>query len=357
MLAQIGIKCFRGIHEIEVDGLRRINLFVGKNNSGKTTVLEGIFLLGGATNPYQPTILGQLRGSRHIHGYPDALWRPLFFRLEPRNRIEISAKWNGETRSRTLTIEAVQLTRYADLQDFGDASGGVVSVTEDYDIGGLELRYQPSTGPEIRTRSIFDPKSGNIDAQRSDREDFTRTTFLSARAYSNLQRDAQQYSFLLRIKQEHDVLKAVKIIEPAIQRIEVLSEPSGPGIYVDVGLESLVPLATCGDGFVRLFSIAVELTASRGGTMLIDEIDNGLHYSVLPELWKLLGELSEKHDVQIFATTHNEELILSAIEAFEHQPDMLGLYRVDRRDGKHSIAAYDAEAQQAVKTSHFEVRG
>ncbi len=357
MYRQITIKDFRGIHELSLTGLRGINLFVGRNNSGKTTVLEGVFLLGGATNPFFPTTLGQLRCQRFGASYPDPLWRPLFYRLEPRANIEISGQREDEPRPRRLIIEALRVTNFADEAEYDGVGTGIASVTEDFVIGGLRLRYQPARGPEIRTQAVFDPHSGSIDAKSEEREDFLRTTFLSARAYSSLARDAQQYSFLLRIKQEQDVLDAVKIIEPTIERIEVLSEPGGPSVYVDVGLESLIPLAACGEGFVRLFSIVVELTASRHGTLLIDEIDNGLHHSILPNVWRLLGALSARHGVQIFATTHNEELLFSALEAFAERPDQIGLFRIDRRDGQHSVAAYDAEMQEAVREHHFEVRG
>ena len=98
------------------------------------------------------------------------------------------------------------------------------------------------------------------------------------------------------------------LLEPALERIEVLSETGGPSLYMVLGLDALVPLAVCGEGIVRLFSIIVELIASRNGVLLVDEIDNGLHYSVMPKLWKLLGALVKNHDVQIFATTHNDDM-------------------------------------------------
>src|SRR5262249_14491446 len=157
------------------------------------------------------------------------------------------------------------------------SAGGVAVVTQEFLIGGLRLRYSPASGSQQVTSAWFNPHTRRIDAPSQDRDDFVRTTFLSARAYPSITRDAHQLSSLVRTKQEQHVLEAVRIIEPRAQRIEVLSEPGGPAVHVDVGLESLIPLAVCGEGFVRLFSVAVEVTASRGGLLLIDEIDNGLH--------------------------------------------------------------------------------
>jgi predicted ATPase len=352
------INQFRGIRHLRVDGLRRINLFVGRNNSGKTTVLEALFLLGGATNPVFPTTLGQLRGQRLGATYPDAVWRPLFFNLDPRQQIELHAEWDDEHARRRLAITAAPASSYADvLEPAVGGGGGVAAVTEEFLIGGLRLHYTDARDREYITKATFDPKSGNVDAPSTEREDFVRATFLSARAYSSLLRDAQQYSFLVKIKQEQDVLDAMKVIEARVERIEVLSEPGGPAVYVDLGLPSLVPLAACGEGFVRMFSIIVELTASRRGVLLVDEIDNGLHYSVMEELWKLLGVLSEKHDVQIFGTTHNEELIQSALTAYQDDLTQLGLFRIDRKGTEHSVAAYNSDTMEAVREEAFEVRG
>lgn len=356
MYTSLGIHDFRGVQQLRVDGLRRINLFVGRNNSGKTTLLEALFLLGGATNPVFPTTLGQLRGQRLGATYPDPVWRPLFFNLDPHGQIELRAQWDDEHTERRLTIDATPASSYADGLE-PSTTGGVAAVTEEFLIGGLRLHYIDAREREYITKALFDPKTGSVDAPSTERDDFVRTTILSARAYSSLLRDAQQYSFLVKIKQEQDVLDAMKIIEDRVERIEVLSEPGGPAVYVDLGLPSLVPLAACGEGFVRMFSIIVELTASRRGVLLIDEVDNGLHYSVMEELWKLLGELSEKHDVQVFGTTHNEELIRSALTAYQDDLSRVGLFRIDRKGTEHRVAAYNSDAMEAVLEEAFEVRG
>jgi hypothetical protein len=358
MYSRITIKNFRGIETLEAEGLRRINLIVGRNNSGKTTFLEALFLLGGATNPQFPTTLAQLRGQRFGGGYPDPVWRPLFRSLDPRMPVEIQGRWGEEPHERKLTIEALNVSSYADsFEPSFAAEDGVAAATQDLVIGGLKLRYRGATGAESTTNAIFDPKSGNIGAPAIERPDFVRTTLLSARAYPSLARDAQQFSFLLKIKQEHDVIDALHLIEPNVQRIEVLSESGGPSVYLDVGLDALVPLAVCGEGVVRLFSMIVELTASRKGVLLIDEIDNGLHYTVMHRLWELLGALVEKHQVQVFGTTHNDEMLRSALQAFAGTEGTLGLFHIGQRGNRHVMVGYSDEAMEAVREVPFEVRG
>jgi len=356
--SRITIKNFRGIESLEAVGLRRINLIVGRNNCGKSTLLEALFLLGGATNPKLPATLGQLRGQQWGERYPDPVWRSLCRDLNPKIPVEIVGQWDEEQRERTLRIRAIEESSSAD--GYGPSSrgqGGVAVATQSSVVNRLELRYTDARGEEITTTAIFDPTTGELRASPQNRADFIRTTLLSARAYPNPALDAQQFSSLLKRKLDRDIVEALRIIEPNVQRTEVLSDATGPSIYLDVGLDALVPLAMCGEGLVRLFSIILELIASSGGVLLIDEIENGLHYTVMPTLWKLLGELVEKHNVQVFGTTHSDEMMRSALEAFAGTAGVLGLFRIDKRGDQHVMVSYSDEAMQSVREAPFEVRG
>ena len=106
-------------------------------------------------------------------------------------------------------------------------------------------------------------------------------------------------------------------------------------LYADVGLESLVPLGFMGDGIGRLLSMVLAFHSARDGMLLIDEIENGLHHSVLPEVWKSLNWLSREFNVQVFATTHSYECLVAARDAFNATGDQdLLIHRLGRPDGE-----------------------
>jgi hypothetical protein len=189
------------------------------------------------------------------------------------------------------------------------------------------------------------------------REDQVITTLLSVRYFPGQLEDLHLFSTLLKRKQEGDLLDALRLIEPDVQRIKILSEPGGPSLHLDLGHEAVVPLAVHGEGIVRLFSIIVELIASRNGILLINQIDNGLHYKVMPRLWKLLGHLVEKHNVQVLCTTHNDDMMRSALLEFAGTEGVLGLFRIDRRGDSHVMVSYSEEAMEGVLEIPFEVRG
>jgi hypothetical protein len=358
MYSAVSIKNFRGIGSLEIDGLRRINLILGRNNSGKTTFLESLFLLGGANDPRYATVLGRLRGQRFEEGRPDQVWRSLFYHLDPKEIPVISGHWAQERLDRVLTIQALDVSSYTGSFELPNGGGGgVAAVTPEFLFGGIRLDTTDSGGNAIAMEARSDAGSGNVTLSGSRRPDVVRTTFLGARFYPDQARDAQTFSTLRKVKEDADILEALTILAPEARRIEVLSEITGPSVYLDVGLQALVPLAVCGEGLVRLFSITVELTASRNGVILIDEIDNGLHYSVMPKLWELLAALVEKHDVQLFATTHNDDMMRSALEAFAGKEGALGLFRIDKREDRHVMVSYSDEAMEAVLDVPFEVRG
>jgi hypothetical protein len=308
MYSRISIKNFRGIESLEVDSLRRSNLIVGRNNSGKTTFLEALFLLGGATDPRLPATLGELRGQSGAENHPDPVWRSLCRNLDTRTPVSVVGQWENEEQERSLRIQPVEVSSPHDPYGRLPRSDvGVAVASQSSALSILELRYKNARGEEVQTTATFNSMSGELCVNSQNRSDFIPTTLLSARGYASPARDAHQFSSLLKKKQDKDIIDALRIIEPSLQRIEILSEPGGPSIYLDLGLDALAPLAVCGEGMVRLFSIILELIASRNGVLLIDEIDNSLHYRVMPTFWKLLADLVERHNVQVFGTTHNDD--------------------------------------------------
>lgn len=362
MYTELEVQDFRSISHLKVQGLSTINLIVGRNNSGKTSLLEAVFLLGGGADARLPSTLGLLRGQSIDPRSIDAVWRPLFHRLSPDHKVVLRGHWQNEPCVREVEIgispptstQSVTTTTTTTMAP--QVANGIGAAPLPGALTGLTITFHAPEG-SFQADAFVDGGSGQLRATSQPAAPAIPTTFLSSRAFSSLARDAQQFSLALRDKLDGSVLEAIRLVDPSIQRIEVLYEAGGPTIYVDTGLESLVPLAVCGEGLGRVFSIAVELLAVRDGVLLIDEIDNGLHHSVMSQLWRLMVNLCQGHHVQVFATTHNEEMIFSALEEYKGSSALLGLFRMDRRDESHSVARYDPEAQEAVRQLHFEVRG
>ena len=118
-----------------------------------------------------------------------------------------------------------------------------------------------------------------------------------------------------------------------------------------------IPLALVGEGLTRVLLLSLAIARASPGIALIDEIENGLHYSVLVDVWRAIAEAARRLDVQVFATTHSWECIRTAHEAFSQDgPYDLRLHRLDRIDGNVQAVTYDQETLGTSVEMAMEVR-
>ena len=126
---------------------------------------------------------------------------------------------------------------------------------------------------------------------------------------------------------------------------------------MDLGLKEKIPAVHFGQGFIRLLSIYSELIASGKQVLLIDEVENGLHHSVLTEVWRGLLNAAEQENVQVFATTHSYECIRAAHEAFSETLNYdFALHRLEEVKGAVAVTTYDKETLETSLASNFEMR-
>jgi predicted ATPase len=373
MFTSFHIERFRGIPALDIEGVKPITLLVGKNNTGKTSVLEAIFLLCGATDPINTVKIANQRGQRITNaGDADTVWRSLFQGMSCEEPIKIEGYWQrGSEWDGYRHVELKPLKDTAYSTDPASPFSGIAVVGRELRIRGLELqcsdpeiadRVGTEADQRIITQALLDSKNQQVVA-RASRGDYSvgafsvSATLLSSRSFFNFAQDTEQYSALVRTRREEEVLTALRLIDARIRGLAVISEGSAATVYADIGGEALIPLAVCGEGMLRLFSIALAVTATKGGVLLIDEIDNGLHHSVMQELWPLLRTLCAEHNVQLIATTHNDEMLRYALTAFRGDYDRFNLIRLDRVPTGLRAVAYDADAMEGVLETGWEVRG
>lgn len=108
---------------------------------------------------------------------------------------------------------------------------------------------------------------------------------------------------------------------------------------------------------MRLASLVIHVGNAPKGVVLVDEIENGLHYSILPRVWKAVGEVARQFDTQIFATTHSMECIVAAHKAFsESEHYDFRLHRLERTGDTVHTVTYDQETLDAAIETGLEVR-
>ncbi len=363
MLRSVRIKNFRGFQDLQVAPLERINLMAGRNNVGKTALLEAIFLHLGPTAPELGTRINQWRGIQQVGAELSESWGSLFYNLDSDGMIEIgSCDDKNQKRELTISLPETGTTHFISQQSSevhllvpqpieGTITTGKVKRE-------LLFSFRNGAGQTSRTRvqvvSDGSTQSWKIEYERS--VETPLGVFIATRLRSP-QEDAERYSKLAEISQDDLVLATLRLLEPRLRRLTVLFKNGMPLIHGDVGLGRLLPLPYMGEGIARLLALWLAIATAPQGIILVDEIENGFHSSTIKKIWKALSKAARQFDAQIFATTHNWECIKAAHEAFEEmEPYDFALHRLDRIGEDIQAVSYDRESLAAAIKAELEVR-
>ena len=170
----------------------------------------------------------------------------------------------------------------------------------------------------------------------------------------------EQLSRLRREGTHNKVEEVLKRIEPRLRSLFVDAAGS-PRVFAEIdGYNKPVPMSLLGTGIARLLSITLAIAGAAGGMVIVDEIENGFHHSVMQSVWDGIAEFAHEFDVQIFATTHSWECARAAQQAFSinEMIDDFRYHRVDRRldTGEILVQTYSAEALEASFEIPLEIR-
>jgi AAA15 family ATPase/GTPase len=318
VLTSLHITNFRGFKDLTVEHLKRVNLIIGQNNNGKTGLLEALALLLN-----EPRLNAQNL--------------PRLFRITGGNEIENFWKWIVRDKCSSHTNVGAK---------FENGRNFDVYLTE----GNPPLGLAVPSYSRGRLGNMMLSSSG------SPPGDELKVASFSTRPTDPSQ-DAIDYNRVVQKRGKKQVEALLKSIEPRLESIESLQTRSVPLLYADIGLSEMIPVTQMGQGFNRLLDIYSEIVAADAKVLLIDEIENGIHHSVLPTIWAGLFHAAREVGVQIFATTHSWECVLAADQAArEKDPYELNLIRLDRVDDNIKATIIDQEGLGTAKELHWEMR-
>ena len=364
MYTSFSIRNFRCIKGLTIEPLARVNLIVGKNNVGKTALLEALWLYSGPSLPDLGDRLARFRG---IPGQdPGRLMHDLFYNFSPKRTITLSAKGNDEVDKGTLNVKLQKrddslLTTIPTSDSPSDPPRGSqesnVSAISD---AAIVLDYTDDEGEKYRSSGWWVRSEGQaVQIGTNARMMFTNegmagqaatmpprpsNIFFSARQRTGPDEDVRRFGNAELEGYADHLARCLKRVDARIKRLLTIAAPPTPMIYADVGLTRPVPVGFLGDGVSRLLSMALAFHEGRGGMIFVDEVENGLHHSVLEDVWKELSWLSKEFDVQIFATTHSNECMVAARDAFTSVDDeTLCIHRLSLQDGRISATTYSFE--------------
>ncbi len=356
MIDTLHVENFRCFKTLDLQGLKRINIVLGKNATGKTAILESI-KLGLDAYPNVLPFLNQWRSVPTIFQANQtaeqfqALFSDFFH--------EFKADLPIETRIQDSSNRSALLKMFFDPRR---------AVTTQPTLGFKAPSALPTTiVPLAFERTDFNGQKSVLLAtvnqggapflQPGNRLGIA-TAFISS-SYFGSQENATWLSQLSVAKRSEEVIESLRRHFPFIRN--VTSETTMPGtpatLYADLPhLPRKIPLALVSAGISRLFTLMLAITASKGGAVLVDELENGIFHDQFPMVWKTLADLAEHHGTQLFVSSHSEECLKAALATIAQSPGNFSLLRV-RREKEHSdVEMFSGEQMEAALEKNGEIR-
>lgn len=315
MFNKIEIERFRGIRHALIEDFKQINLFFGKNNCGKSSLLESLFLASGLSNPLLPIHVNFMRG------YSKARLNDLkvdFYNLDSSHPIHIRME-NEEKRDLKISL-------FEEKQDSVSLHADDANILSNVEEGkyGLKLDFEIN-GEHFESQLRFDSEN-STDATRIVSEHYVeslRCTYLSPKYDFNA--SIQGLKNILQNKDERFIIEGLRLIEPRVKDFIFTDKE----MLVDVGLAKRIPVNMMGDGARKIVSLLTAVYDCKDGALLVDEISNGFHYSVMCSLWKVLINAAIRNHTQLFVTTHDVDSIKGLRDAaLENDRDIVAAFKL-----------------------------
>ena len=361
----IKISNFRGIKKSVLEDLNQVNIFVGKNNSCKTSMLESIFLLTGISNAELSLRIDNYRNLIHND---ENDFRFIFYNLNYKNIPVFESELHLPDHTRKLTItpsstfinndKAIELSLSRLNLTSDSASSALLDGINLLTFEG-ELKKKHTQKKNIKSsisiERIQNTINFKITPQKDYKEDFMGIYLNDKNSPVETYRRIEQ---LIIQKKKNYIIDNLKLIDPAIIDI---TTGSNNMLYYDIGAERLLPSNMLGDGIIKIVSIIAAMNELKNGILLIDEIDNGLHYSALNILWKIVFQMSVENNNQLFISTHNNEALKNLSEfvnQHEEYKNIINCYTLSKIPGNEIKSyKYNFEELKNAMDNNIEIRG
>ena len=363
MFSEIRLTSFRGFESYALKDLARVNLLVGKNNCGKTSVIEATNLLVANGNLLVLEDLAVMRGQRRIR-YLDRPFRGIEI-------VDISPLFTGHGVPLGAEIVVASNQSSLSLQILPN------SEVDEYLYGDSDIRRMISEGdepPAIGLKVVTEEAEDSIPVfplseagslvysnrlrRRSQWPPLCRSRFLTPTSLQPREMRTM-WDRALRDGHEAGVIRALQFLQSDIESVHFLTgDQSAPDVLVGMsGGGRKLPMTSFGDGMRRLLALSLSLIDAANGVLLVDEIDTGLHWTVMGDMWRLVVDTARKSSVQVFATTHSLDCIRGLASLVESCPDLasdVSIHKIERLLDK--AVRFDATDIRAAVEHNIEVR-
>lgn len=356
MFKTITIKNYRALSNLQLSNLSRINILMGENNCGKSTFLESVFLLTGLS---RLELLLRCNAIRDYSKIKDFSY--FFHNLDTSKEIEINSYSDGNTNfNRELKIQKIASSQVtispesiqSDAVSSNDGFSESVRFTAKVNNQNIEASY------ETQLKSVPGGEKPLVETGKVTKDkDYRESIFCQYVSPKNSFNTALEYAKKIQEeKKEAEIIESLKMLDSRISNFSIIDED----IFIDVGLNKRIPINFWGDGTRKFFSILVSLYKCQNSVLLIDEIDNGLHFSAMQNLWHSVQAMAQKYNVQLFITTHNIDSLNALKHSFEKNESLendFSFYKlIQKVDGSNLALRYSGKEVRNLLELENEIR-
>jgi hypothetical protein len=332
MIERLTIQNFRCFSELEVAGLKRMNVIVGGNSSGKSAFLESLFMCAGAAAPNVAFLLRSFRQmGTQIQVQADAatyesLWQDLFHWMDRNKTISIVGVGNSGD-SRVLRVFYVPTT--TQTLPFGQQPVGSGLMPQ------IVFEWQRANNPPVQLKPKLTPTGLQIEGASVDH--FPIAMF-GLHVADPPEDNAKRFSELSKAGRVQPVIDAIKSEYPFVEGLSIEYNNGIGMVFASlVGRREKLPVALISDGVNKLLSMLLAIASFPQGMILIDEFESGFYYKRLPSIWESVYAFARFNEVQIFATTHSQECLRALVPVLQKNAQDFCLLRAERPTPDDSI--------------------
>lgn len=335
MIENLYIRNFRGIRDCQINDLEQFNLLLGNNNCGKSSVLDALFLFCNGNNPSLGIQINNIRNYRGNF------------------RDTILLNYYGLDASQPIVFEGIfKEKQYQQEISFHEIIPSTIDLTSVSTNEKLKKTYQIKVRSKQDEGRIMESSISVFDNDIKNATIYIDSNYKAIPAYYmpsiiRYEDMLEAYSVILKNKKEQHVIHMLQQIEPSIRDMVVIDNH----IMADVGLSQRIPVEVMGDGIKKIFSIILNIYQSQNGILLLDEVDNGLHYKSMPVMWQAILHAAQECNTQIFATTHDIDSLhsLNATlkkEEYQHQQKAISIYTLRKESSTGTLHALHSNYEQ-----------
>ena len=350
----IEINNFRGIDHLKIDDFSRVNIFLGQNSSGKSSVLECLFLLLGMYNPNLPQNINSIRARSYHSSLLDLGY--MFHNYDLRVSPEISSEMFDKTKRHL----ALYLTYVFDEKSQPDIPNGQIPTSETKTfLNTLKMVFDIVSNQQKNSyeSSITVNQQGLVSNKKLAEGYLEKNSVVFLTSDLAASNPANDLVELAKRRMKDSVIEQLKFFDSRITTLEILNTVAYVGLE---GIDQLLSVNMQGDGLRRYLNIVAASANPMNNILLIDEIENGLHYSAYRKLWEAIFALAVSTNKQVFVTTHSKEMLQKLNQMLEEHPEYrneMRLYTLENTLKKgYQAYKYTYEGLSGASENDIELR-